>query len=589
MDKTTRGDLRGALVRAWYALPDGAQETLVLLDRLAGTHDANAIVAALPFVWLSSDSRAAAVGSTLPLVLSRLATRLGVPIGSRRDQGVRHDIHEIGDLRAAAQAAVVSLVSEMHPHALPRLDHIIGSLGQEAWVIRGGGQWLWVTPPQPNEIAHGPTRITLLGLLASDANGRRREAAVTALATSADVAALPFLLWRCVDWVAPVRDRAQRAVRAQLRLDLAPAFARLLPLVRRLELIKRADASALIGDIRRLLLREPDQASLMASLRSHETFVSREACRLLDAAGVPRSEIMDLALANRDVIVRTWVLAWEAHLRPDDPTRAAALRSRLAADTAPRIRGPALRAMAELRDAAATERLRTALLDTSASVRQLARFYIGKMKPMTDFAAGYRAALDGPRCAAAAAGLGETGAPDDWQLVLPLLRGTSREARAALKAAKRLNADASHSVFLGSLTDRRDSVCREAVSLLPWRLSEEDATDLARLWRNAATPGARRAITEAMLRLPPWQALLALLSCAQTVPDVLNDAACAALVRWRPEHRAYYAPLPPPLDLRGRIETALRNARATLPEEIANRIASVLRSSLDWKKAQHPA
>jgi len=567
MDKT-RQRLRDALILACTALPDGAPETLALLDRLAHTRDPNAIVAALPFICRSSDSRASAAASTLP-VLRRLLGRLGVPIASQHDQG---------DIRAAAQAAVVSLVSGMRPQTLPRLDAVIGSLGTEVWLIRGGGQWLWAAPPRPDEIEDGPARITLVGLLASHANGYRRETAVTALAASADVTALPFLLWRCVDWVAPVRRRAQAAVRAQLRFDHAPAFARMLPLVRRLEMIKRVDASTLVRDIRGLLLREPGQASLMASLRSHEAFVGREACRVLDAAGIPRPEVVDLALANRDVITRTWVVAWEARLRPSDPQGAATLRVRLAADSSPRIRGPALRAMAELHDAGANEHLRAAVLDNAGSVRQLARFYLGKLFPTTDFAAGYRAALGGPRRAASVAGLGETGGPADWQLVLPLLRGTSREARAALRAAKRLNADASHDMRLAALADRRDGVCREAVWLLDLRLSEQDAARLEQLWRDASTPTARRAIAEAVLRLPPWPALLALLHCAQTDLPAPNDAARAALARWRPEDRAHYAPLPPPPGLRDRIEAALRDSTAALPEDRAARIHDVLTS-----------
>ena len=418
----------------------------------------------------------------------------------------------------------------------------------------------------------------MLGLLASHADGHVREAAIAELAASPDVAALPFLLWRCGDWVAPVRDGAQRAVRTRLHLDHAPSFADLLPLVERLELIRRVDTSALIADIRALLLREPGQASLAACLRSHEPRVAREACRTLDTAGAPQPEMIDLALASRDLVVRRWVLAWEARLRTNEPQRAAALRARLAADSAARIRGAALCAMAELDDPAAAETLQAALLDPAASVRHDARFYLGKRTFGTDFAAGYRAALGGAQRAAAIAGLGETGVPGDWTLALPLLGGKPREARAALKAAARLDADACHEVLLATLADAREGVGHEALLLLPHRLPEQDSAPLRRLWSEAASPAARRTLAEALLRLPPWPGLLALVSCARTDPEAPRGAAAGALARWQPEQRAYYAPEPPPPELRDRIAAALRDATAALPEETATRIERLLAS-----------
>ena len=379
---------------------------------------------------------------------------------------------------------------------------------------RRQGTWTWIAPPLPNEVDEGPARVQLLGLLASHADGHVREAAVTELAVSPGLEALPFLLWRSADWVRPVQDRALAAVRERLRVEFAPVFSRLLPLIRRLELLKRVDLSALVADIRTLLLQEPGQASLIASLQSNSRFVRREACRVLDKlAPVPGPDILDLALGSHDVVVRLWVLSWEERLRSTVPTAAAELRTRLASDSSSRIRGHALRAMVDLNDGPAAVRLRQALLDTSPSVRQLARFYLGKLDGTTDFAAWYRAALShgGVRTASAIAGLGETGVSADCQLTLSFLSGTPGQARAALKAAVNLDAGSCHDVLLATLADQRDGVCREALSLLGRRLSEQDGATLERLWLQAVTTTSRRAIAEAMLKLPPWPALLALL------------------------------------------------------------------------------
>ena len=573
MDQKTQ-QLVEALALAVRELPDGAEKTVSLLALLADTDEPKAVLAALPFIWRSSHN---------PFVATRLAgrswlrwtlARLGFPIGT----WVRSPVPQ--DVKAAAHIAVSRLISALSPEVLPRFDDMIRGMGRDAWAINGGrGRWAWIAPPLPNEVDEGPARIQLLGLLASHADGHVREAAVTELAASPGPEALPFLLWRSADWVRPVQDRALAAVRERLRVEFAPVFSRLLPLIRRLELLKRVDLSALVADIRRLLLQEPGQASLIASLRSNSRFVRREACRVLDKlAPVPGSDILDLALGSDDVVVRLWVLSWEERLRSTVPTAAAELRTRLASDSSSRIRGHALRAMVDLNDGPAAVRLRQALLDTSPSVRQLARFYLGKLDRSTDFAAWYRAALSpgGVRTASAIAGLGETGVSADCQLMLSFLSGTPRQARAALKAAVNLDADSCHDVLLATLTDQRDGVCREALSLLGRRLPEQEGTTLERLWLQAVTTTSRRAIAEAMLRLPPWPALLALLHSTQTDPDSNEGVATLALARWRPEHRANYAPSPPPVHMRDRVEKALQVARAILPSETANRIQEVL-------------
>jgi hypothetical protein len=125
------------------------------------------------------------------------------------------------------------------------------------------------------------------------------------------------------------------------------------------------------------------------------------------------------------------------------------------------------------------------------------------------------------------------------------------------------------------LADRRDGVCRTALALLDRRLAEGERATLETLWSRATTNAARRAIAEAMLRLPPWPALLGLLGCAKTDQSP-HGAAASALMRWRPEHRAYYAASPPPAGLRGRLDEALASAATALPREIADQLRDTL-------------
>lgn len=552
-----------ALALAARKLPEGRQDAVALLERLGRTQEPRAALAVLPVIW--------------PGMMPRVFTPPGLSIDRW------FDARGMSDVIAAAEVAIARLLSSMPPETLPDLDEAVRRLDSDAWHIGPSrGHRSWVAPPAPDHIGKGPAKIPLLGLLASHADGYVREAAVAALAASADPAALPFLLWRCADWVGPVRNRAERAVRAHLRVERAPEFARLLPLVARLERLRRVDTSALIADIRALLLRESELVSLTASLRSDSKLARREACRVLDGLDLAsRPDILELALGSDDPVVRSWLPSWEQRLRPVAPAIAAGLRRRLVSDPSSRIRLRTQEAMVAAGDDWAGDRLHEALLDTSPTIRHLARFHLGKRDPAMDFAAWYRAALSqgGMRTASAIAGLGETGVPADCNVVIAFLSRPARQARAALKAAAYLDADACHDALLTTLADRRDGVCRQALALLALRLPEPDAATLQRLWPQASTPVSRRAMAEAMLRLPPWPALIALLDAARTDPDAHEGAAAAALARWQPEHRATYAPVPPPAAVRDGAKSALREAADALPADIVERIEGVLDAS----------
>jgi hypothetical protein len=568
--KSQTEELTDALVAAARRLPREPAKVVALLERLAGTGEPQAALAALPLVWESSDDRRSLMKPVTRKSVSPFS-QLRQSIGAWTTRTIPVEV------TTAAYEAIHRLLSEMPAQALPALDYAIRRMGSTAWVIGAARDWTGVAPPFPSDVPDSPARVQLLGLLASHGDGYVREAAVVELARSSSGEELPFLLWRTMDWVGPVRDKALAAVRDRLRVDLVPAFVRLLPLIRRLELVERVDLSPLLADVRHLLLREPGHASLIGSLRSADRVTRREACRVFDGLSpIPPAEVLDLVGRDDDVVVRSHLLTWEERLRGFRPEQAVALRMALAHDPSSRIRSQALQAMVDTNDDDAPDVLRGALFDSSAFVRYVARFYLHKRNAETDFAAVYRGALSevGKQSAAAIAGLSETGAPSDCALILTFLGGTPRQARAALKAAAKLDAPSCHDALVQALGDKRDGVCRAALALLARRLPEDDAGLLDQLWSQATTPAAHHALAAAMLRLPPWPAALALL---RAVISDRGSAAASALARWRPEHKALYAPLPPPESLRGKIAQALAAAGATLSAEIRNRVQEALR------------
>ena len=152
-----------------------------------------------------------------------------------------------------------------------------------------------------------------------------------------------------------------------------------------------------------------------------------------------------------------------------------------------------------------------------------------------DFAAFYRAALRaaGPRLAEAAAGLSETGAAEDADLVAPLVEHPRPRVRAAaLRALARLRGDAAVPTLLRAVGDASPRVSRAAADALLPRVALADEQELAG-WMNGLHP---RHVRLSALRLlaarSKWDGLTwILLECASE--DAVNrHVAMGHLRRW---------------------------------------------------------
>jgi hypothetical protein len=417
----------------------------------------------------------------------------------------------------------------------------------------------------------------LLGALASHGNGYIRESAVIGLAASGSGDEVPFLLWRTTDWVEQVRERAIAAVRERLQAGNAAPFVKALPLLPRLEALGRVDLSGLVAEIRALVLGEPGLVSLMNALRAGNRPLRREACRTLDnVSPAPPAEVALLVSRNPDVVLRSWALRWEGRLRPADPLAAEEIRRSLLNDPVPVIRANALRAAVAADADGSLPALSKALLDTSASLRECARYHLRRLLGETDFAAYYRHAItiDRGDLIAAVAGLGETGTSADVPAVLPFLSGHSRLAQTALKAAARLGGDRARPDIFEALGDPRPGVRRTALTLVGARIAEAEADSIRNLWARSPDFPIQETLAAATLRLPPWLALEVFLRAVAR--DSTREAALAGLSRWRPEQNARYAPIPPPEATRMRLCDAVRTNSSRLPETLTLRLLRAL-------------
>ena len=172
--------------------------------------------------------------------------------------------------------------------------------------------------PRPPDSPRTAQQWDELVLQARSRNGRERQAAVRALASSSHARALPVLLERLNDWVDAVRREARAAVENFLRDDFCDAWIGALDGVAALARGGRADHAATLERIVTWLL-EAERFERLRGVR-----VPRELARLLLRAQLRRSADSPQRL-----------LAWHEALRSTDIVLAAdaaqALRESLAA------------------------------------------------------------------------------------------------------------------------------------------------------------------------------------------------------------------------------------------------------------------
>ncbi|MBE1498756.1 HEAT repeat protein [Amycolatopsis lexingtonensis] len=266
------------------------------------------------------------------------------------------------------------------------------------------------------------------------ADGRVREAAVERLAAGDDPEALPLLLIRCVDWVAPVREAARKA--ALSKLD-EPALRAMLPLI---AVLGRRQVDAWMPTLFRDNLPRVLDTALALEDRASRRWAHTEALDLL-----PRERLLDIARRDHDLVVRT--LCGTALLDRGE------FVGELLAAGSPKIRMRAL----TLVDEATVE---AHLADRSSLVRSMAQALV--LKAGGDPAAHYRTL---PASPGAIAGLGETGTAEDaWRLEQHLADERPRVRALAVRGLRRIAPESA--AVRPLLTDPSPAVARQAVAFL---------------------------------------------------------------------------------------------------------------------------
>ncbi|MDQ3033834.1 MAG: hypothetical protein M3Y87_15565 [Myxococcota bacterium] len=421
---------------------------------------------------------------------------------------IRADAHEGGCARVAraAEIALAAAIARVPPVELPTLEQLARSspfwLPQLYW----RRWWSLDADDAPGLLAYATDPITP-ALLSIHRDGYVRELALTAL-DPRDRASLPWVVARTLDWVAPVRARAERMTAEQLRDDggtTTTTLVELLPLFERLQRFGRVDQRALVARVRARLASDPELVHRHGT--AHADRSVRAAClELLEQTGHLTGRRLATHLDDRDLGVRlraARALERATSHAPDDP-ELGRLVARLLRDPVGRVRAIALMIAARSEDVDVVHGLlMRALDDSSTAMSGLARALLASREPSFDIPGHVRRAVREAPTTGTVIALGEIGAPEDWELLVACLDRSARIASAAIRAMRRLDRQQSRDTRLMMADDPRPSVVRAAGASLAGEVLDDDERFIAAYARSPHEHVRRRAVGLA-IQLSGW-------------------------------------------------------------------------------------
>jgi HEAT repeat protein len=463
---------------------------------------------------------------------------------------------------------IAELVREITPVQLSWLDE---QVRQSSYAYYRSGAWQKLAPGAVSRLAQAAhLDPTVIGLLASHANGFVRAAALEVLAERAGGQELPFLSLRANDWVEPVAARASELLLSRLRPDNRHAVLNALPFIVRVFRQRRRDHLEVERSLRAVLLSD-DGVDALARGKAFATPVRRMMYELLTSGGTEvRHRLIDAALSDSDAVIRARAIRSVA-TDADVERRATILERLLRDDPVPAVRRLILAVLSEHLPARIAGVFPDVLLDRAASVRGLARFVASThqlaLVPRDVYVRGLAGSL--PRqLGAAIEGVGETGTRADADLLAPFLSGNRpRIRRSALRALARLDAERAISPAIAALADDASAVRSTALDILSTNANRVDFEIVSRRVRSLADPHARRNLLRVFLEAPKWEAPVFLLEALTDPDDGVRAFASRFVDRWIENfNRNQTRPTAKQLQ---RIGALLDSVASRMPEETA--------------------
>jgi HEAT repeat protein len=412
--------------------------------------------------------------------------------------------HPSSEVKSAARRAIHRLLVQVSPERLLHLGDTVG----HAWRWYISDAWDRLSPAQVGTlISEGLSRSSVLGLLSFHHDGYVRHEAVRLLSKIHDGSELSYLLIRQNDWVQPISNDARCAVQARLDEGYVPEFMANLPLVLHLLTLSRHDHSDLVHQVIGMLVQPQHDELLEKVIHSDDLVVHRGIVRLaLKADDQHRPRVIKHALASNDGVIRLWA---STHVRSSFSGEVLErIVGTLKRDRFMPVRREALIIQSDTSPDLGRSVWRQALLDDNASIRELARFYLGKLQEVNWPEVYRRAIIDHPQSVAALCGLGETGDHSDVIAVRGYLESPlPRLRRAAVRAFANLGREPVVVDLAKYLQDDSPAVVREVSKQLQASPAALDAERLFRVVLEADRQHVRDTALRLIFATGKWRSL----------------------------------------------------------------------------------
>jgi HEAT repeat protein len=428
---------------------------------------------------------------------------------------------------------IADLVRDVSPVELSWLDE---QVRHSSYAYNWPSAWHQLAPGAVSRLAQmAALDTTVIGLLASHANGFVRAAALEVLAQRAGGEELPFLSLRANDWVEPVAARAGELLLSRLRPDNRQAVLKALPFIVRVLGQRRRDHAEIERAIRAVLLSDGGKDAL-ARATGFTTPVRRMMYELLTSGGTAvQRYLIHAALNDSDAVVRARAIR-SVVTDTGFEHRATILERLLRDDPVPAVRRLILAVLSEYMPERVGGLFPDVLLDRAASVRGLARFVARTHHLPIDAREVYVRALAGSlprRLSAAIEGVGETGTQADAGLIAPFLGGNRpRIRRAALRALAKLDPERAVSSAIAALADDASSVRSAAVDILSTNANRVDFEIVSRRIRSLSDAHVRMTLLRVFVDAPKWEAPVFLLEAVTDPDGGVRTFACRLVDRW---------------------------------------------------------
>ena len=249
--------------------------------------------------------------------------------------------------------------------------------------------WRSMTPAAISRFRRfGEAEPSVLGIASFHPNGHVREAAIARLDELGSLRAIPFLLLRVGDWVAPVAARARAAFERQIVPDNSRTLIANLPLLLRVTARLRRDTGDLRERVFALLRHESPPEVLAEARRSSDRTTRRVAFRLSSQQkGIDRVALLAEALSDPDTAIRLEAVLAARSLDRETLARVLPL---MLADAFPKVRQVALGLGVDALGQSADPFILRALVDPNYMVRVPARAEARARGLVENFPAFYR-------------------------------------------------------------------------------------------------------------------------------------------------------------------------------------------------------